>query len=582
MSKSRTTAGYNTIEGKTTEHSGLPNLQDQTATKNVLNSKGQNYAANNVLQSNDGSEYTQVGGQRGPNQNYIQPEGSPGQGATQGDLNSGIPANQPDYSQYNYQSPNTEINNQYQQQAQPQPAHEAIDYSAQNQNLNFANPNQGDPNLTQSYNNNYSQPSPSYDDPSRYSYPGAPQNEGYLPAGQYADPSYAYGDPATLQGGDPASYYGASADQGYTDQGYYENEFADGGYEDESEGRSYLGVILSVMIGAIAVGGGVTYAYQNGLLNVGASNQASATPETLSADRNPVKFKPEDPGGKVINNSKKLIYSRVSPENSGTNSTGGVQLQSRQENVTGLTLNNSNVSNEEGSRSPRSEGPRKVKTLVVRPDGSMQVGEQRTNVRTQQSPARVAAIPKRNSTNPPKNGVGISLGDIMSSSNDSGPRPKNAVKPNPQPQQRQRKIVSALPQNSGASSTIARQGLTPPKPAPVQARPQVSAAPTNSNLQTAALVDDANNGVQLDGGRFTVQIAARRERIQALETFADLQQKYPSLLNSYKPIIQKADLGQKGVWYRLRIGPISGRNSAANLCEKLKTSGVRNCFVRPL
>ena len=50
---------------------------------------------------------------------------------------------------------------------------------------------------------------------------------------------------------------------------------------------------------------------------------------------------------------------------------------------------------------------------------------------------------------------------------------------------------------------------------------------------------------------------------------ADMQQKYPSLLASYRPMVQKADLGTKGVWYRLRIGPIVDKTAATKLCGQL-------------
>lgn len=83
------------------------------------------------------------------------------------------------------------------------------------------------------------------------------------------------------------------------------------------------------------------------------------------------------------------------------------------------------------------------------------------------------------------------------------------------------------------------------------------------------------------GEQFVVQVAARQSQTAALAAFADLQQRYPSLLNSYRPIIQRADLGDKGVWYRLRVGPMSEKTAAASLCEKLKSAGMRSCLVRP-
>ena len=46
----------------------------------------------------------------------------------------------------------------------------------------------------------------------------------------------------------------------------------------------------------------------------------------------------------------------------------------------------------------------------------------------------------------------------------------------------------------------------------------------------------------------------------------------------WSPVTQP-DLGAKGVWYRLRIGPIDTAASASNLCDQLKSQGVPDCSV---
>ena len=52
--------------------------------------------------------------------------------------------------------------------------------------------------------------------------------------------------------------------------------------------------------------------------------------------------------------------------------------------------------------------------------------------------------------------------------------------------------------------------------------------------------------------------AVRSPLQRVLATFADMQQRYPGLLGPYRPMVQKANLGSKGTWYRLRIGPKIG------------------------
>jgi len=112
------------------------------------------------------------------------------------------------------------------------------------------------------------------------------------------------------------------------------------------------------------------------------------------------------------------------------------------------------------------------------------------------------------------------------------------------------------------------------------ARKPVSAG---AQTQTAAVASAPEPAAAPSAGgeQFVVQVAARKSQTAALAAFADLQQRYPGLLNSYRPIIQRADLGTKGIWYRLRVGPMNEKTAAATLCEKLKSAGMRSCLVRP-
>ena len=70
-----------------------------------------------------------------------------------------------------------------------------------------------------------------------------------------------------------------------------------------------------------------------------------------------------------------------------------------------------------------------------------------------------------------------------------------------------------------------------------------------------------------------------KSQTDALAKFADIQQKYPSLMSSYTPKIKPADLGSKGVWYRLQVGPMSDKDSASKLCSQLKAQGMTDCLV---
>ncbi len=80
-------------------------------------------------------------------------------------------------------------------------------------------------------------------------------------------------------------------------------------------------------------------------------------------------------------------------------------------------------------------------------------------------------------------------------------------------------------------------------------------------------------------GDFVVQVSARRTQQDALAAFSGLQQKYSNVIGDYRPLIQRADLGARGIWYRVRVGPMKTKEDAANVCSELKTNGYKNCLV---
>ncbi len=77
-------------------------------------------------------------------------------------------------------------------------------------------------------------------------------------------------------------------------------------------------------------------------------------------------------------------------------------------------------------------------------------------------------------------------------------------------------------------------------------------------------------------GAFMLQIGAYKSEAEANAAWTAFQKKHP-LAGGYASDIQKADLGEKGTWYRLRIGSFDGSSAAGALCDKLKAEGG-NCF----
>jgi cell division septation protein DedD len=73
--------------------------------------------------------------------------------------------------------------------------------------------------------------------------------------------------------------------------------------------------------------------------------------------------------------------------------------------------------------------------------------------------------------------------------------------------------------------------------------------------------------------------ASGDSRLSALRKFADMQQKYGAVLQSKTPDVQEANLGARGIYHRLLVGPPGSRSQASTLCSDLKAAGYKDCWV---
>jgi cell division septation protein DedD len=81
-----------------------------------------------------------------------------------------------------------------------------------------------------------------------------------------------------------------------------------------------------------------------------------------------------------------------------------------------------------------------------------------------------------------------------------------------------------------------------------------------------------------EAGKFSVQIAAFRSEAAAEDAWGKVTKKSPDLYRGAGKRIQRADLGAKGVFYRLRVGGFDERSEATAFCSALKDAG-NNCIV---
>lgn len=79
-------------------------------------------------------------------------------------------------------------------------------------------------------------------------------------------------------------------------------------------------------------------------------------------------------------------------------------------------------------------------------------------------------------------------------------------------------------------------------------------------------------------GPFRIQLAAYRSSEVAARQWRGFRAKHKDLLGTLNPVIQRADLGKKGLYFRLQAGPLESRKAAEALCARLKQRKV-SCLV---
>ena len=80
-------------------------------------------------------------------------------------------------------------------------------------------------------------------------------------------------------------------------------------------------------------------------------------------------------------------------------------------------------------------------------------------------------------------------------------------------------------------------------------------------------------------GAYLVQVSSKKNEADAQASYRELQNKFPSVLGSRSPVIKRADLGDKGVYYRALVGPFGSKGEAVQVCKNLKTAGGQ-CVIQ--
>jgi hypothetical protein len=169
-------------------------------------------------------------------------------------------------------------------------------------------------------------------------------------------------------------------------------------------------------------------------------------------------------------------------------------------------------------------------------------------------PAPVAPSPSAASSNEPKR---VRTVTIRSDGSDPSSHPVGAST----------RGAPAAKAAHGGPLQLDPQQFSETTPAAAPARPLTPPAPRLASAPTG-------------GSRgYVVQVSSQKSEAEAEASFRSMQTKYPSAFSGRSPIIRRADLGAKGVFYRALVGPFASSGDAGHFCSSLKAAGGQ-CIVQ--
>jgi hypothetical protein len=353
---------------------------------------------------------------------------------------------------------------------------------------------------------------------------------------------------------------------------------------------------------------------------------SSGEPRVITADKEPVKVVPENPGGKTVPNQDKAVYDRVAgaaeepkqkalvssdeepvdvvqktltPEVSSDDEEGGPVDDQIMPTAVGETedprlLPNENATDQAAADAERgpSVSPRKVRTMIVKPDGTLVAREEPADP----APAAAAQAPDTQPATPSQ-GTAASFPTGTPASTEvasADGRPVAAADAAPE-QQAAARAAEAEVASAPAGDPPVRQvrttnvADTAPIPAPRPAEQPVNVVGTvteNGNVrqapaqatQVAAATPAAAQPQQASApGSYGIQIASLPSEAEANKSYASLSKKFAGVLGGRAYEIRKADIAGKGTFYRVRI-PAGSKDEAAALCQQYRAAGG-SCLI---
>lgn len=406
---------------------------------------------------------------------------------------------------------------------------------------------------------------------------------------------------------------------------------------DFNRARSMRRLLAAAAILVVFAGGayGVYTWVSNG---PGLSIVSSGEPRVITADKDPVKVAPENPGGKTVPNQDKAVYDRVAGAAEEPKQKALVSSDEAPVDVVQRTLTPEvSPDDDEGSADPvmptavgetqdprllpdhnatadasaadddatPSVSPRKVRTMIVKPDGTL-VAREEPAPAEQSAPADEVA----SATPAAQPGATPSAASFPASTGNqvaSTALPPVGAAPATQPVQTTAKVAEVNAANAdqvdppvravkttpitdaaGATTDTAPVPTARPVDQPVNVvgtvtengnvRPTAQQKPTQVASAPAAAAQPVTQApAAAASGGYGIQIASLPSEDEAKKSYASLSKKFAGVLGGRAYEIRKADIAGKGTFYRVRI-PAGSKDEAAALCEQYRSAGG-SCLI---
>ncbi|TVR10449.1 MAG: hypothetical protein EA385_03615 [Salinarimonadaceae bacterium] len=366
----------------------------------------------------------------------------------------------------------------------------------------------------------------------------------------------------------------------YADDNLYPDDdpFADERHmarEPERRGRKRL-----VLVGALL---GVSVISVAAALVFYGDRRAPGEPPLILAEEGPLKVAPQNPGGVEIPDQDRQIFERAGEEE-----TRVVDREEQPVDVAAVSRQSPRVvlpppaaSQQSRADDPIAQAlagaiapaddfqpsaavsaavaelgePRRVRTVTVRPDGTIVRNETASFMQAPSASGEPATATDSAPTNhvPSAPWRSPALPQVV---RDAAPTP--AQEP------------EAPVQIATAPEPVAPQQAPPPPAAPLSLTGSPAPAPAVPQ-QTASAAAPTSVG-----GGYAVQLGIRDSQARAEQAFTQFRDRYSNLIGGASPIIMRAEVNGS-IIYRVRVGPYA-LAEANGLCEQIKGAGG-DCFV---